>query len=96
MKERYIIGVDATDSTWFLVKDNESKLSISFHEGLFGDNKMIIPENLQGDENAAEREDVVNGITDWIRENAVDTAVCCIPARTRAIWLLNDKSSPRS
>ena len=91
MKERYIIGVDETDSTWFIVKDNESKISISFHEGLFGDNKTIIPENLQGEEKAAELEDAVNGITDWIRDNAVDIAVCCIPARTRAIWLLNDK-----
>ena len=91
MKERYFIGVDETDSTWFFVKDNQSEVSISFHEGLFGDNKTIIPENLQGEEKAAELEDVVNGITGWIRDNAVDIAVCCIPARTRAIWLLNDK-----
>lgn len=91
MKERYIIGPDATDSTWFLVQDNESKVSISFHEGLFEDKKTIIPDNLQGDEKAAEREAAVSGITDWIRDNVVDIAVCCIPARTRAIWLLNDK-----
>ena len=91
MKERFFIGVDGTDSTWFLVKDNESKISISFHEGLFGDNKTIIPENLQGEEKAAELEDAENGITVWIRDNAVVIAVCCIPARTRAIWLLNDK-----
>lgn len=91
MKERYIIGPDATDSTWFLVQDNESKVSFSFHEGLFEDKKTIIPDNLQGDEKAAEREAAVSGITDWIRDNVVDIAVCCIPARTRAIWLLNDK-----
>ena len=68
MKERYFIGVDETDSTWFLVKDNQSEVSISFHEGLFGDNKTIIPENLQGEEKAAELEDAVNDITDWIRD----------------------------
>lgn len=84
-EERYIIGPDATDSTWFLVQDNKSKISISFHEGLFGDNKTIIPENLQGEEKATEREDAVNSITEWLRDNAVDIAVCCIPARTRAI-----------
>ena len=78
MKERYFIGVDEIDSTWFFIKDNESNVSISFHEGLFGDNKTIIPENLQGEEKDAEREDAVNGITDWIRDNAVDIAVCCI------------------
>lgn len=81
-EERYIIGPDATDSTWFLVQDNKSKISISFHEGLFGDNKTIIPDDLQGEEKTAELEDAVNGITDWIRDNVVDIAYAAsLPAR---------------